>query len=356
MDAASDVTRLTAVESTLRGRAEALAADVAGLPSEAALDAAIIEASRLADEQRTAAAAQAAAEESLRRARVAHAGVAADRQRATADLIETRDRLATLGPPPLPPSSAGRATDAGGTLAAGWTALVTWATTTANELHAEAQALDAERDSLAGRRDATEAAARQSCTDLLGVAVGELPAFRDALVRAEQAASAAVDTFDADRARLGALRERVEHLVADSAIATELGNRLRANGFEAWLMRAALEELVDDASVRLRELSTGQFSLELVGDEFMVRDHANADELRSARTLSGGETFLAALALALALADATSELSAATQERGHRPWNRSSSTRASARSTRPRSTSWRRRSRSSGRAAAWLRS
>ena len=74
-------------------------------------------------------------------------------------------------------------------------------------------------------------------------------------------------------------------------------------------MQAALEELVDAATVRLRELSSGQFSLELVEREFMVRDHANADELRSARTLSGGETFLASLSLALALADATSELS-----------------------------------------------
>ena len=35
----------------------------------------------------------------------------------------------------------------------------------------------------------------------------------------------------------------------------------------------------------------------------MVIDHHNADEVRSARTLSGGETFLASLALALALAD-----------------------------------------------------
>ena len=70
-------------------------------------------------------------------------------------------------------------------------------------------------------------------------------------------------------------------------------------------MQAALEELVDAATVRLRELSSGQFSLELVEREFMVRDHANADELRSARTLSGGETFLASLSLALALADAT---------------------------------------------------
>ena len=37
-------------------------------------------------------------------------------------------------------------------------------------------------------------------------------------------------------------------------------------------------------------------------------DHRNADERRSARTLSGGETFLAALALALALADEVGSL------------------------------------------------
>ena len=39
-----------------------------------------------------------------------------------------------------------------------------------------------------------------------------------------------------------------------------------------------------------------------------MRDHTNADEVRSARTLSGGETFLASLSLALAVADATAEL------------------------------------------------
>ena len=61
--------------------------------------------------------------------------------------------------------------------------------------------------------------------------------------------------------------------------------------------------------MRLRELSGGQFCLVLDDRNFAVRDHTNADELRSARTLSGGETFLASLSLALALADATAELS-----------------------------------------------
>ncbi|CAN0312269.1 unnamed protein product, partial [Phaeothamnion confervicola] len=39
-----------------------------------------------------------------------------------------------------------------------------------------------------------------------------------------------------------------------------------------------------------------------------VRDHNNADDIRGARTLSGGETFLVSLSLALALASSTAEL------------------------------------------------
>ena len=57
-------------------------------------------------------------------------------------------------------------------------------------------------------------------------------------------------------------------------------------------------------------LGVGQYSI--VADErvFRIVDHRNADEERDARSLSGGETFLTSLALALALADSTMELAA----------------------------------------------
>jgi exonuclease SbcC len=50
-------------------------------------------------------------------------------------------------------------------------------------------------------------------------------------------------------------------------------------------------------------LSQGRYRLAFEGDEFFVEDRQNGDERRSVRTLSGGETFLASLALALALSE-----------------------------------------------------
>ncbi|HLV91058.1 MAG TPA: SbcC/MukB-like Walker B domain-containing protein, partial [Acidimicrobiia bacterium] len=58
------------------------------------------------------------------------------------------------------------------------------------------------------------------------------------------------------------------------------------------------------ANALLRELSDGGYSLGFDDEErFVVVDHRNADEQRPAATLSGGETFLVSLALALALAE-----------------------------------------------------
>jgi exonuclease SbcC len=63
------------------------------------------------------------------------------------------------------------------------------------------------------------------------------------------------------------------------------------------------------ASRVLLQLSGEAFSLALDDrNEFQVIDHRNADERRMARTLSGGETFLASLALALALAEHVADL------------------------------------------------
>jgi exonuclease SbcC len=97
-----------------------------------------------------------------------------------------------------------------------------------------------------------------------------------------------------------------------ATVAKLLGQLLRADGFERWLLTSALDVLVVDASATLLELSGGQFELTHDGKDFAVVDHADADSTRPVRTLSGGETFQASLALALALSAQLAGLAAGT--------------------------------------------
>jgi exonuclease SbcC len=90
-----------------------------------------------------------------------------------------------------------------------------------------------------------------------------------------------------------------------------LAGLLRSDAFPRWLVASALDTLVADASRVLGELSSGQFELTHADGEFLVIDHADADARRPVKTLSGGETFQASLALALALAEQLSTLAAA---------------------------------------------
>ena len=90
----------------------------------------------------------------------------------------------------------------------------------------------------------------------------------------------------------------------EAGVAETLANHLKANGFEQWLMAGALHDLVAGANDLLGQLSGDGYSLH--SDEagsFSIVDHRNADEMRSVATLSGGETFLVSLALALSLAE-----------------------------------------------------
>ena len=102
--------------------------------------------------------------------------------------------------------------------------------------------------------------------------------------------------------------KRIEDLRTQASVASELGRLLSASGFERWLMSEVMYTLAEHATDRLLELSGGAYSLVTDGTDFSIRDHRNADEIRSARTLSGGETFLASLALALALSENVAQL------------------------------------------------
>lgn len=68
-------------------------------------------------------------------------------------------------------------------------------------------------------------------------------------------------------------------------------------------MTQVQQRLARRASFILRQVTDGRFDLLLADGDYAVVDAWSDGEQRSARTLSGGESFVASLALALALSD-----------------------------------------------------
>ncbi len=127
-----------------------------------------------------------------------------------------------------------------------------------------------------------------------------------AAASARIAAEHAADRFR-ERQRL---HKQKEEAAEQAQVAATLANLLRSDAFQAWLLESALTSLVADASDLLLDMSSGQFELRIQSKDIEVIDHNDADSTRPVRTLSGGETFQASLALALALSRQVSSLAA----------------------------------------------
>lgn len=113
-----------------------------------------------------------------------------------------------------------------------------------------------------------------------------------------------------DFTRLDSLRRRLDGNVTDARM-----------DIETFVQRYYLQKILHRANARFLEMSAGQFELRLVGEEqagkgrnrgldLMVYSTVTGRE-REVRTLSGGESFMAALSLALGMADQIQESSAA---------------------------------------------
>jgi exonuclease SbcC len=123
--------------------------------------------------------------------------------------------------------------------------------------------------------------------------------------------------------RAAELRGGCAALGRDAALAKTLAEHLKANELVAWIQEEALSRLAEAGSRYLRTLSQNRYTLRLgsgaeeaaarAEQDFFVVDAWNGDAVRSVRTLSGGETFLASLALALALAESLTEIGAETR-------------------------------------------
>ncbi len=156
-----------------------------------------------------------------------------------------------------------------------------------------------------------------------GKAQEQLDAAGRELVRYREACKVNLDAYNAlapkmeergriiqNYARLDSLRRRLDGNVTDARM-----------DIETFVQRYYLQRILHRANIRFLEMSAGQFELKLVGEEqagkgrnrgldLMVYSTVTGRE-REVRTLSGGESFMAALSLALGMADQIQESSAA---------------------------------------------
>ena len=169
------------------------------------------------------------------------------------------------------------------------------------ELETVDQTVEPDAVSAAARVAAEADAARSAAITAEADATGLAKSLRDLVERIDDAAGA-VATQAEDAAAITRLADTV---------AGRAPNTMKMD-LETFVLAAELEEIVAAANLRLAEMSSGRYTLRhsdakqargaASGLSIEVLD-AHTGRLRSPQSLSGGETFLASLALALGLAE-----------------------------------------------------
>ena len=285
-----------AVEAGLSTSLDELSTKLADAPSLAEIEGALGEIESADRVQREANQRQNDASQSLIVAQRARQAVGEREAAAWTAYHAARNSVAALKPPAPRPDN----------LTTSWVELQAWTTKTIPEVAEQDKALSGEAERLAREVSARRSELRARFEEH-GVEFSDDPPA--SLLAAVAQASVALADIQKKRKEKKLLRAEVRRAKADVDVAEALARHLRADGFERWLLHEAFGRLSGSASKLLLELSNGQYAFRHNDRlEFEVIDHANAGEARSARTLSGGETFLASLSLALALADEVADL------------------------------------------------
>lgn len=101
---------------------------------------------------------------------------------------------------------------------------------------------------------------------------------------------------------LKGLLKKKEALDYKLSLLDDLEKLFKGKKFVEYVATTQLKYVSMEASKKLKEITNGNYGLEVdENGKFIIRDYKNGGAARDASTLSGGETFLASLALALAL-------------------------------------------------------
>ncbi len=117
-----------------------------------------------------------------------------------------------------------------------------------------------------------------------------------------------------DNKKLNEISQNLEIYTKKYDTAKELSSVLRGKALAEYVCEEYLEEITLSANQKLSILMDGRYTLKFEEKEFYVEDNFNDGKVRPASTLSGGETFIVSLSLALSISDAISSLSSRSMD------------------------------------------
>ncbi|GLC31341.1 AAA family ATPase [Clostridium omnivorum] len=111
-----------------------------------------------------------------------------------------------------------------------------------------------------------------------------------------------IEVMKSELQKLKGLLDKKKELEHISSLLDDLDKLVQGNKFVEFVALNQLRYITMEASKRLKDITRGRYALELDSDgNFTMRDDFNGGVVRPTNTLSGGETFLTSLALALSL-------------------------------------------------------